>query len=179
MTELRGGIAKPKHLHSCNRERRGRALIHPRRLRVHAREREDPEAESATEREGDEDEEPSSRDPKDMTSVEVQRALAQNFIFARDFQEYERQEKEQRAKAEQEVEWSPLGEVAYRGRWLLLLLFLQSASSFILDANRELLQKYSEIPVWLGVCVGAGGNAGNQSALYVVRGLAVGDLDPR
>ncbi|GMI38986.1 hypothetical protein TrCOL_g5802 [Triparma columacea] len=63
-----------------------------------------------------------------------------------------------------------------RGRWLVGLLVLQSCSSFILSANEALLQKHPSIIYFLTMLVGAGGNAGNQASVRVIRGLALGTL---
>lgn len=64
-----------------------------------------------------------------------------------------------------------------RGGWLIGLLVFQSCSSFILSANEELLRNHPTIVFFLTMLVGAGGNAGNQAAVRVIRGLAVGSLD--
>lgn len=58
-----------------------------------------------------------------------------------------------------------------RGRWLLGLLVLQSTSSFVLDAYQDLLKQHIVVTLFLTMLVGAGGNAGNQSAIKVIRGL--------
>mmetsp|Transcript_10882 Transcript_10882/g.22345 ORF Transcript_10882/g.22345 Transcript_10882/m.22345 type:complete len:298 (-) Transcript_10882:93-986(-) len=63
-----------------------------------------------------------------------------------------------------------------RGRWLVGLLVLQSCSSFILASNEALLQKHPAIIYFLTMLVGAGGNAGNQASVRVIRGLALGTL---
>ena len=64
-----------------------------------------------------------------------------------------------------------------RGGWLIGLLVFQSCSSFILSANEELLRNHPSIVYFLTMLVGAGGNAGNQAAVRVIRGLAVGALN--
>ena len=56
-------------------------------------------------------------------------------------------------------------------RWLLGLLVLQSMSSFVLDSYQELLRNHLVVTLFLTMLVGAGGNAGNQSAIKVIRGL--------
>ena len=58
-----------------------------------------------------------------------------------------------------------------RRRWLLGLLVLQSMSSFVLDSYQELLREHLVVTLFLTMLVGAGGNAGNQSAIKVIRGL--------
>lgn len=69
-----------------------------------------------------------------------------------------------------------LAEAWARGRWLLGLLALQSTSSFVLDAYQGLLRDHLVVTLFLTMLVGAGGNAGNQSAIHVIRGLATGSL---
>jgi len=61
-----------------------------------------------------------------------------------------------------------------RGLWLIGLLMLQSFSSFILKYNEKLLQRHVVIIQFLTMLVGAGGNAGNQASVRVIRGLATG-----
>lgn len=56
-------------------------------------------------------------------------------------------------------------------RWLLGLLVLQSTSSFVLEQYQELLKQHLVVTVFLTMLVGAGGNAGNQSAIKIIRGL--------
>lgn len=65
-----------------------------------------------------------------------------------------------------------------RGRWLLGLLAVQSTSSFVLEAYADLLRDHLVVSIFLTMLVGAGGNAGNQSAIHVIRGLATGTLTP-
>ena len=65
-----------------------------------------------------------------------------------------------------------------RGSWLLGLLLCQSASSFILQDNTALLQTHPTIVYFMTMLVGAGGNAGNQAAVRVIRGLATGEVNP-
>ena len=62
-------------------------------------------------------------------------------------------------------------EEAYaRGKWLIFLLVLQSCSSFVLSSNEALIQDNVIITLYLTMLVGAGGNAGNQSAIEVITG---------
>jgi Mg/Co/Ni transporter MgtE len=63
-----------------------------------------------------------------------------------------------------------------RAGWLIGLLMLQSLSSFILARNESLLIRYPVIIQFLTMLVGAGGNAGNQASVGVVRGIAVGTV---
>lgn len=64
-----------------------------------------------------------------------------------------------------------------RAGWLIGLLVLQSLSSFILARNEVLLQHHTVIVQFLTMLVGAGGNAGNQASVGVVRGIAVGTVN--
>ena len=63
-----------------------------------------------------------------------------------------------------------------RGRWLIGLLILQSCSSFILANYEKLLAEHQALIYFLTMLVGAGGNAGNQSCVKMVRELAIGKL---
>lgn len=63
-----------------------------------------------------------------------------------------------------------------RASWLIGLLIFQSASSFILSSNEQLIQRHPNIIYFLTMLVGAGGNAGNQAAVRVIREMAVGAL---
>lgn len=56
-------------------------------------------------------------------------------------------------------------------RWLLGLLVLQSSSSVVLVKYEALLREHLFVTLFLTMLVGAGGNAGNQSAIKVIRGL--------
>ena len=74
--------------------------------------------------------------------------------------------------------FSAIEEAFVRGRWLLGLLVLQSSSSFILDRYQVLLKEHVVVVLFLTMLVGAGGNAGNQSAIKVIRALATGQVRP-
>mmetsp|Transcript_6706 Transcript_6706/g.11068 ORF Transcript_6706/g.11068 Transcript_6706/m.11068 type:complete len:477 (-) Transcript_6706:24-1454(-) len=63
-----------------------------------------------------------------------------------------------------------------RAGWLVGLLVLQSMSSFIIQRNEGLLQKHLVLVRFLTMLVGAGGNAGNQASVRVIRGLAIGTI---
>lgn len=64
-----------------------------------------------------------------------------------------------------------------RAYWLCGLLAMQSLSGFILSRNEVLLQNHPVIIYFLTMLVGAGGNAGNQASVRVIRGLALGTLN--
>lgn len=66
-----------------------------------------------------------------------------------------------------------------RAYWLVGLLALQSCSGFILAKNELLLQNHPVIIYFLTMLVGAGGNAGNQASVRVIRGIALGTLVPQ
>ena len=48
---------------------------------------------------------------------------------------------------------------------------LQSSSSVVLEKYEALIQEHLFVTLFLTMLVGAGGNAGNQSAIKVIRGL--------
>lgn len=66
-----------------------------------------------------------------------------------------------------------------RTSWLTGLLVFQSLSSFILRYYDQLLLRFPTIVYFLTMLVGAGGNAGNQAAVKVIRGLALGTINPK
>lgn len=64
-----------------------------------------------------------------------------------------------------------------RAYWLVGLLILQSLSGIILMRNEALLINHPVIIYYLTMMIGAGGNAGNQASVRVIRGLALGTLN--
>jgi Mg/Co/Ni transporter MgtE len=73
----------------------------------------------------------------------------------------------------------PATRLSHRATLLVGLLVFQSCSSFILSSFGELLQRHTVIVFFLTMLVGAGGNAGNQASVLVIRGLATGDISAR
>nr|CAG4714997.1 unnamed protein product [Naegleria fowleri] len=63
-----------------------------------------------------------------------------------------------------------------RGIWLILLLILQSFSSFILASFEALLQKHIIISLFLTMLIGTGGNSGSQSTIEIVRRITTGEI---
>jgi len=63
-----------------------------------------------------------------------------------------------------------------RASVLVTLLLVQSLSSIILDRYKELLTNHVIVSLFLTMLVGAGGNAGNQSTVNAIRGIATGAL---
>lgn len=74
------------------------------------------------------------------------------------------------------TDMTPVMEAWTRGKWLLALLVLQSTSSMVLESYEVLLREHLVITLFLTMLVGAGGNAGNQSAIKVIRGMATGSI---
>ena len=60
---------------------------------------------------------------------------------------------------------------------LAILMVFQSASGAILSRYEEMLQKHVVVTLFLTMLVGAGGNAGNQSTVNIIRGLATGQVN--
>jgi magnesium transporter len=60
--------------------------------------------------------------------------------------------------------------------WLIGLLLLQSFSSLILASYGSLINQYAIITFFLTMLIGTGGNAGNQSATLVIRGLTTKEI---
>lgn len=61
----------------------------------------------------------------------------------------------------------------HRAGWLVFLLFCQSSSSLILERFDFLIKSHPIVIYFLTMLVGAGGNAGGQSTVLVVRRLAL------
>lgn len=66
-----------------------------------------------------------------------------------------------------------------RAIWLVGLLILQSFSGIILSRNELLISNHPFLVYFLTMLVGAGGNAGNQASVRVIRGLALGTLNEK
>lgn len=63
-----------------------------------------------------------------------------------------------------------------RSVWLGGLLLLQSVSPFILSRYQALIHSHIFLSFFYTMLIGTGGNAGNQSATLVIRGLATGEI---
>lgn len=63
-----------------------------------------------------------------------------------------------------------------RSVWLGGLLVLQSLSGYILSQYQTLIQSHIFLSFFYTMLIGTGGNAGNQSATLVIRGLATGEI---
>lgn len=66
-----------------------------------------------------------------------------------------------------------------RSMWLGSLLLLQSVSSFILNQYNSLMSSHIFLSTFYTMLIGTGGNAGNQSATLVIRGLATGEISSK
>ena len=64
-------------------------------------------------------------------------------------------------------------EVKARGKWLLILMLFQSGSSFVLSQYATLVREHLVLTLFLTMLVGAGGNAGAQSAMQTLQQLTV------
>jgi len=63
--------------------------------------------------------------------------------------------------------------------WLLLLFVAGSCTSQVLGFFHHELQELVTLSFFVPLLIGTGGNAGSQSVMTVVRGLAVGEIRPR
>lgn len=68
---------------------------------------------------------------------------------------------------------SSLHKFWHRAGWLVMLLMFQSTSSIILERFEILIKTHPVVIYFLTMLVGAGGNAGGQSTVLVVRQLAL------
>ena len=87
--------------------------------------------------------------------------------------------KPRRPDAEEPRLWlgMPVSVLKERMGVLAVLMVLQSASGAILSVYEEMLQKHVVVTLFLTMLVGAGGNAGNQSTVNIIRGLATGQVN--
>lgn len=67
--------------------------------------------------------------------------------------------------------------IQQRSSWLIGLLLLQSTSGYIMSFYTSTIQQHAFFTLFLGMLTGTGGNAGNQSATLVIRGIAMGEID--
>ncbi|MFH1771866.1 MAG: magnesium transporter [Candidatus Omnitrophota bacterium] len=63
-----------------------------------------------------------------------------------------------------------------RSFWLIVLTVLESASSVVLQNFGHIISRWVALTFFLPILIATGGNAGMQSAMMVVRGLATGDI---
>lgn len=66
-----------------------------------------------------------------------------------------------------------------RSSCLVMLLIFQSCSGFILGGHESLLRAHPAIVYFLTMLVGAGGNAGNQASVQMIRAMALGKMNDR
>jgi|SaaInlLV_10m_DNA_2_1039722.scaffolds.fasta_scaffold00006_23 magnesium transporter len=69
--------------------------------------------------------------------------------------------------------------IKHRIVWLAGLLLLQSISGFVLKRYDNLISIFPVMSFFLTMLIGTGGNAGNQSATIVIRGIATGEITNR
>jgi len=69
--------------------------------------------------------------------------------------------------------------VKRRSSWLVSLLFLQSASSLILQRYEGLISQHLVVALFLTMIIGTAGNAGNQATSAVIAGLGSRELRAR
>ena len=71
----------------------------------------------------------------------------------------------------------PLSVLKERVYVLAGLMVIQSLSGMILARFEDMIQKHVVVTLFLTMLVGAGGNAGNQSTVNIIRGLATGQVN--
>ena len=69
------------------------------------------------------------------------------------------------------------GEIVWkRSFWLIVLTVLGSVSSLVLQRYSVVIHRWVALTFFLPILVATGGNAGTQSAMMIIRGLATGDI---
>jgi magnesium transporter len=68
----------------------------------------------------------------------------------------------------------------YRNRfpWLIFLMFSAMLTGIVIDKFNDLLTGFS-LAMYLPLLMGTGGNSGSQASTVVIRGIAVGEIEPR
>lgn len=61
--------------------------------------------------------------------------------------------------------------------WLLVLMFYDSISEGIINANSAIVALYPALSVYLPMLMGTAGNAGSQASTMVIRGIVVDKMD--
>ena len=77
---------------------------------------------------------------------------------------------------ERDADRSVASVVWERLTFLIVLLLLQSLSQVILEHFEGLIREHVIISMFLTMLVGAGGNAGNQSAVRTITGIVIGEF---
>jgi len=65
-----------------------------------------------------------------------------------------------------------------RSFWLIVLLVLESMTSIVMQFYSVPISKLVALTFFLPILIGAGGNAGTQSATVIIRGLATEEIKP-
>ncbi|MCK4265278.1 magnesium transporter [Candidatus Babeliales bacterium] len=67
--------------------------------------------------------------------------------------------------------------IQQRSPWLVGLLLLQSVSGIIMAQYSKVIDKHTVLSFFITMLIGTGGNAGNQTGAFLIRGLATGEID--
>lgn len=66
-----------------------------------------------------------------------------------------------------------------RAPWLLFLMISATFSSLVIRGYEDALAAVTVLTAYIPMLTDAGGNAGSQSTSTIIRGMAVGDIQPR
>jgi magnesium transporter len=69
----------------------------------------------------------------------------------------------------------------YRNRfpWLILLMFSAMLTGLVIAHFELLLGEMTSLAIYMPLLMGTGGNSGSQASTVVIRGIAVGEIEPR
>jgi magnesium transporter len=69
----------------------------------------------------------------------------------------------------------------YRNRfpWLILLMFSAMLTGLVISKFENMLSTMASLTAYLPLLMGTGGNSGSQASTLVIRGIAVGELEPK
>ncbi|MDR1028185.1 MAG: magnesium transporter [Clostridiales Family XIII bacterium] len=70
-------------------------------------------------------------------------------------------------------------QVRNRFPWLILLMFSAMLTGLVISRFELLLTDVASLMTYLPLLMGTGGNSGSQASTLIIRGLAVGEIEPR
>lgn len=80
---------------------------------------------------------------------------------------------------EEGVDESVLSKVRHRYQWLIINLATAFLAASIVSIFQETIESFVLLAVYMPIIAGMGGNTGTQTLAIMVRGIALGQLDPK
>ncbi|MDR0357696.1 MAG: magnesium transporter [Clostridiales Family XIII bacterium] len=70
-------------------------------------------------------------------------------------------------------------QVRNRFPWLILLMFSAMVTGLVISKFELLLKDIASLTMYMPLLMGTGGNSGSQASTLIIRGLAVGEIEPK